>query len=75
MNECIGNKIKSEITIHVSQLPGDLVIFIPKEHAEAFKQLVNRAMNCWDRAPAELKEFADMVTEGKILQDYSSQEK
>lgn len=40
---------------------------------EQFKQLVNRAMNTWDRAPAELKEFADMVTVGKILQPYHDQ--
>lgn len=48
---------------------------ITGEQIEQFKTLVNRAMNTWDRAPAELKEFADMVTEGKILQDYSAQEK
>lgn len=39
---------------------------------ELFKQLVNRAMNCWDTAPAELKEFADRVTEGRIQQNYVS---
>lgn len=43
------------------------------EHIEMFKQLINRAMNTWDRAPAELKAFADMVTEGEVLQDYSTQ--
>lgn len=46
---------------------------ISGEQIEQFKQLVNRAMNTWDRAPAELKEFADMVTVGKILQPYHDQ--
>lgn len=37
-----------------------------------FKLLVNRAMNCWDNAPPELKEFADILEYGKPLQDYYS---
>jgi hypothetical protein len=39
---------------------------------ENFKKMVSRGMNTWDSAPAELKEFADLLIEGKILQDYSS---
>lgn len=40
------------------------------EDIQLFKDLVNRAMNCWDRAPAKLKTFGDIVTEGKVLQKY-----
>lgn len=43
------------------------------ETTENFKTLVQRAMNTWPDAPAELKEFADLLLEGKILQDYKSQ--
>ena len=43
--------------------------FFTEEDWQLFQQLVNRALNCWDRAPAKVKEFGDMVTEGKILQE------
>lgn len=36
----------------------------------AFKELVQRATNCWDNAPPEIKHFADMVIHGKPLQNY-----
>lgn len=42
-----------------------------EEDIKLFQQLVNRAMNCWDRAPAKLKAFGDIVTEGKVLQNYT----
>ncbi len=35
-----------------------------------FTQLVNRALNCWDEAPKELKELGDMLTHGRITQEY-----
>jgi hypothetical protein len=38
-----------------------------------FKTLVQRALNTWPDAPPELKEFADLLLEGKVLQDYHSQ--
>lgn len=47
------------------------VEFFSEEDWKLFQQLVNRAMNCWDRAPAKLKVFGDMVTEGKVLQNYT----
>lgn len=43
------------------------------ESTEHIKTLVQRAMNTWPDAPAELKEFADLLLDGKILQDYKSQ--
>lgn len=53
---------------------GTLVIAVQAESESAFKQLVNRACNCWPDAPAEIKEFADNVIEGRVLQDYRAQE-
>lgn len=35
-----------------------------------FQQLVQRATNLWPDAPAEVKRFADMVTVGKVQQEY-----
>lgn len=37
---------------------------------EAFKILVQRALNCWPDAHPELKELGDMLMHGRILQDY-----
>ena len=39
----------------------------------AFRTALNRALNCWPEAPAELKELSDMLEHGRILQDYRSQ--
>lgn len=36
-----------------------------------FKELVNRALNCWDSAPKELKELGDMLTHGHVTQDHT----
>lgn len=47
------------------------VIITSEVDIQLFRDLVNRAMNCWDRAPAKLKTFGDIVTEGHALQDYS----
>lgn len=41
---------------------------------ELFKQMVRRGMNVWDRAPAEMKEFGDIVDHGYALQNYYAQE-
>jgi hypothetical protein len=50
-----------------------LNIQVPPELREAFAAMVHRAANLWPDAPAAIKEFADMVTEGKIQQDYQKQ--
>lgn len=44
---------------------------ITKESVRTFIQLVNRALNCWDDAPKELKELGDMITHGYITQDHT----
>lgn len=41
-----------------------------KEDIATFKQAINRAMNVWDGAPWQMKELGDMITEGKLMQDY-----
>lgn len=51
------------------------VRIVGDEDIALFQRLVNRALGTWDNAPAQIKEFGDMVTEGKILQDYQSQAK
>lgn len=40
---------------------------------DLFAQLVGRALNTWDSAPAVIKEFGDLVTHGALLQDYATQ--
>jgi hypothetical protein len=48
------------------------VIIIPDDAVEVFKQLVQRGAQTWADAPADIKEFADLITTGKILQNYRS---
>lgn len=50
-------------------------IAIKKESIAAFKEMVARACNVWPDAPAEIKEFHDILLHGKPLQDYYSQNK
>lgn len=52
------------------EFDGMTIHITTQEDVQLFKDLVNRAMNCWDRAPARVKEFGDIVTEGKALQKY-----
>lgn len=58
------------ITIDVLRRTNKLVIMIDNENVQMFKEMVNRALNCWDKAPAELKSFADRLNKGHELQDY-----
>jgi hypothetical protein len=41
-----------------------------EESLKNFIALVNRALNVWDRAPAELKELGDMLTHGYVTQHH-----
>lgn len=58
----IGNEKSSEIT--------QLRIEVDQESIKSFRQLVDRALNCWDNAPKELKDFGDMLTHGDVTQDH-----
>lgn len=52
-------------------VPVATVRIVGEEDIALFQLLVRRALNTWDRAPQQVKEFGDLVTEGTILQDYS----
>lgn len=54
---------------------GVVSVEVPPEDTAAFTELIQRGANLWPDAPATIKEFADKVTNGKVLQDYKSQEK
>jgi hypothetical protein len=65
------------IHVNVSRSPTDpnnpieeLKISVTKESLGPFIQMIDRALNCWDNAPKELKDFGDMVTHGFITQDH-----
>jgi hypothetical protein len=47
-------------------------ISITADSIQNFNTLVNRALNCWDSAPAELKELGDMLTHGYITQTHTN---
>lgn len=49
----------------------NLRIEISKESIPLFISMVDRALNCWDTAPKELKELGDMLTHGRITQDHT----
>lgn len=56
---------------HQTMDPILTVRIVGNRDVELFKQLMLRATNCWDGAPPQVKELADLVCEdGKILQDY-----
>lgn len=38
-----------------------------------FKELVQRGSNLWPDAPASIKSFADLVTNGREMQPYADQ--
>lgn len=48
-------------------------IEVPEELMIPFKQLINKALNTYPDAHPALKEFGDLLTHGKVLQDYYSQ--
>jgi hypothetical protein len=50
---------------------GEIKLSITEESIPDFKAMVDRALNCWDRAPKDLKELGDMLTHGRITQDHS----
>lgn len=69
----IRTTTKHEFILTESAVTNSLVVSIHQSQIENFKTLVNRALNVWPDAPPELKEFGDLLLEGKILQDYRSQ--
>lgn len=62
----------NSITV-VSWSDNSLSLTIQSQLVPQFKDLINRALNCFPDAHPELKELGDILTEGKVLQDYASQ--
>lgn len=50
-----------------------LRIYINQSDVSAFRELIQRGANLWPDAPPAMKQFADLVTTGHILQDYSTE--
>jgi hypothetical protein len=50
------------------------VIVVSPSSQQMFQELVQRATNLWPDAPPEIKEFADVITNGHVLQNYWSQD-
>lgn len=46
------------------------IIEVENESLKGFQELVQRGTNLWPDAPVEIKEFADLVTSGQVMQDY-----
>ena len=46
-------------------------ISVTEESIPNFVALINRALNCWDSAPKELKDLGDMITHDKVTQDHT----
>ena len=55
-------------------LPSISIDIFGKDSVKSFKELIQRGANLWPDAPPEIKELADLVTNGKILQDYHGQD-
>ena len=47
---------------------------VTKESIPRFTALIDRALNCADQAHPELKELGDMLTHGRVVQDYYAQQ-
>lgn len=64
------------IHARVTRTPSDnqmdgIHISVTAESLNNFTTLVQRALNCWDSAPKELKDLGDMLTHGYITQDHT----
>lgn len=47
-----------------------LIIIIDENSLPQFTELVQRGANLWPDAKPETKEFADIITNGKVMQTY-----
>ena len=67
--------IHAKVSRNTSNEIDGIHISITTDSLQNFHTLVNRALNCWDSAPAELKELGDMLTPGYITQPHTDQKK
>jgi len=65
--------IHARVTRNPSEQLDGIHISVTAESIQNFIRLVDRALNCWDNAPKELKELGDMLTHSRITQDHSYQ--
>lgn len=67
------NRVTYMIEIYSSPNLQTIVIDSAQSIAR-FKELIQRGSNLWPDAHHEIKETADLLTSGQILQDYRSQD-
>ena len=60
------------ITCKAIAQDGLVIVIDGPESISRFKDLVQRGANLFPDAHPEIKTFADLVTSGKVLQDYYS---
>lgn len=48
-----------------------LRIEVTEESLPDFISLINRALNCWDNAPKDLKDLGDLITHDRVTQDHT----
>lgn len=61
------------LVTHVEDKEGALrktIEFDTGKDYRMFQELVQRGSNLWPDAPAQIKRLADLVTSGKVMQDY-----
>lgn len=51
------------------------IVIDTEDSLKSFRKLIQRGANLWPDAPYEIKEAADLITNGYILQDYKTQTK
>jgi hypothetical protein len=63
--------------VHILGEPGGGLVFrLDKEAREDFyKNVLNRALNCYPDAHPDWKELADYLQHGRVLQDYRKLDK
>ena len=63
------------ITCYLAPNKSRFTMELDAEAITSFKQVLNRALNCWPDAPPEWKDLADRLEFGKPLQNYYPPEK
>lgn len=51
--------------------PCGLQISLNELETKQFRQILNRALNTWEAAPADWKSVSDLLEHGRILQLYT----
>jgi hypothetical protein len=51
-----------------------IYIEVDADSLSIFTELIRRGANLWPDAPAEIKEFHDMLRHGRVLQNYRAQD-